>query len=225
MAEFLTTIGISSKLEDIINYSKQELILISPYYQLSETFYNRMIEASRRGVNITIVFGKKRLKSNEFYTFAEIPQLELLYCHNLHAKCYFNEVDMVVCSMNMYAYSQRNNREMGVFIQRNNDHDFFNKAKQEAFSIIDSSELVGSNRQYSNSVQTQKSSGDYGFCIRCETKISFDIGRPYCQSCFSVWMDFQNPDYQESVCHSCGVKEPATLRKPFCYGCFTNYMV
>jgi len=223
MAEFLTTIGISSRLEDIINYSKNELILISPYYQLSETFYNRMVEASRRGVNITIVFGKKRLKGDEFDAFSEIPNLKLLYCHNLHAKCYFSEENMVISSMNMYAYSQRNNREMGVYIQRGNDQNLYNKAKQEAFSIIDSSELIGTNRSYSRPKYNQmQGNGEYGHCIRCQNKIPWNLERPYCQNCFSVWMDFQNPDYKESVCHSCGVNEPATLRKPLCYRCFTN---
>jgi len=222
MAEFLTTYGISSKLEEIINYAQQELILISPYFQLSETFYSRMCEASERDVNITIVFGKEKLKDDEFNAFAEIPRLELLYCHNLHAKCYLNEEQMVIASMNMYAYSQMNNREMGVSISHRADKELYDKALQEAHSIMRASELISSNRRHTHDHKEQKE-GD-GYCIRCRSSIYMHPGRPYCADCFSTWVEFENPYYQENFCHACGDWEETSMSRPLCYDCYKTIM-
>jgi hypothetical protein len=38
MAEFLTTTGISHKIENIILNAKKNLILVSPYLKISKTF-------------------------------------------------------------------------------------------------------------------------------------------------------------------------------------------
>lgn len=43
----------------------------------------------------------------------------LLYSHpNVHCKCYLNENYLLITSMNMYEYSEENNREMGVLFSR-----------------------------------------------------------------------------------------------------------
>ena len=66
---------------------------------------------------------------------------KLYYYHNLHAKCYFNDSEMVITSMNMYEFSEKNNREMGIYINKSNDNSTFLDAFQETKSIIDNSEL------------------------------------------------------------------------------------
>lgn len=65
MADFLTTSGTSHHIENIIIEAKRELILVSPYLQLSKNFFERLKDASARGVNIKIVYGKDELKPNE----------------------------------------------------------------------------------------------------------------------------------------------------------------
>lgn len=116
MAEFLTTSGTSHELENIIIDSKKKLTLVSPYLQLSKTFHQRLKDASNRGVKIVIIYGKDELKPNERNSLAELRNVELYYFENLHAKCYFNEDRMIITSMNMYEFSEKNNREMGVLI-------------------------------------------------------------------------------------------------------------
>jgi hypothetical protein len=59
-----------------------------------------------------------------------------------------------------------------------------------------------------------------GFCIRCKTKIKYDTERPYCWDCYSVWAQFENPFYEENVCHSCSKPVGVTMDKPVCYGCY-----
>ncbi|MFH5884691.1 phospholipase D-like domain-containing protein [Halalkalibaculum sp. DA3122] len=217
MAEFLTTKGIASRIEEIINYAKKELYLISPYYQLSDTFYNRLYESTQRRVITTIVFGKERMKNREFYALAEFSYLELLYCDNLHAKCYFNENNMVIGSMNMYAFSERNNREMGIYIDRVKDTELFEKARQEAYSIMNTSEVIRSRLR-----EKCRNDEELAYCIRCESSIPPNPKRPYCQNCYSIWNEFNNPDYEENFCHLCGGREYTSFRKPLCYDCYSN---
>ena len=142
MAEFLTTNGTSYNIENIIIDAKGRLILISPYLQLSKTFYERLKDASNRNVRVTIVYGKDELKPNEKNSLAELKNVELKFFQNLHAKCYLNETKMVITSMNMYEFSEKTNREMGVLIDSKQDKELFDKAVAEVKSILESSESV-----------------------------------------------------------------------------------
>lgn len=230
MADFLTTNGTSYSIEKIIMGAQKNLVLVSPYLQISKTFYERLKDASKKNVEIKIIFGKDELKPNEKNSLAELSNLELLFFENLHAKCYFNEKEMVITSMNMYEFSEKNNREMGVLITRQNDKNIFDEAVNETLSIIESSEVIQlakstrklyENKSPSKSVKVKKKP-TRGYCIRCEERIPYDIGKPYCWNCFSIWSIFTNPDYEENVCHCCGEFESTSMNKPECYNCFVD---
>jgi hypothetical protein len=232
MAEFLTTSGTSHHIENIIIEAKAKLVLVSPYLQLSKTFYERLKDASNKGVQIKIIFGKDELKPNERNSLAELKNVELFFFENLHAKCYFNETRMVITSMNMFEFSEKNNREMGVLIDRNLDKELFEKAMNETLSIIQSSEPIAlrkSNRSFSqekNSTQVKQSNYKKvirGYCIRCEARIDYDPNRPYCGDCYSTWAQFENAAYEETVCHRCGEYEQTSMNKPQCYGCYSEW--
>jgi HKD family nuclease len=111
MAEFLTTSGTSHHIENIIMEARQKLFLVSPYLKLSKTLHERLKDASDKGVKIKIIYGKDELKPNESSSLAKLKNVELYYFENLHAKCYFNEIKMVITSMNMYEFSEKTNRE------------------------------------------------------------------------------------------------------------------
>jgi len=51
---------------------------------------------------------------------------------------------MVITSLNLYDYSQQNNREMGVLLTLKDDHDIFLEAREEANFIVneDNVEIV-----------------------------------------------------------------------------------
>lgn len=72
MAEFLTTNGISHQIENIIINAEKELTLVSPFLQLSKTFYERLKDVAENGVVIRIVYGKDELKPNERNSLADI---------------------------------------------------------------------------------------------------------------------------------------------------------
>lgn len=128
MVEFLTTSGTSHYIEDIIIEASKKLVLVSPYLQVSKTLCQRLKDASNRGVIINIIYGKDELNPNERNSLEELKNVKLFFLKNLHAKCYFNEVKMVITSMNMYQFSEKTNREMGVLIDANIDKTLFEKS-------------------------------------------------------------------------------------------------
>lgn len=232
MAEFLTTNGTSHQIENIIIDAKSKLVLISPYLQISKTFYERLKDASNRNVVIKIIYGKDELKPNEKNSLADLKNVELFYFQNLHAKCYFNENKMVITSMNMYEFSEKTNREMGVLIDRIIDKELFDKAIAETLSILQSSEptpLNKSERQtthHEKQTTTGHTKQNYqkqlrGYCIRCESRIDYNPEKPYCADCFAIWVQFENPEYIESVCHRCGEYEETSMNKPQDKDCYS----
>ncbi len=232
MAEFLTTNGTSYNIENIIIDAKSKLILVSPYLQISKTFYERLKDASNKNVSIKIIYGKDELKPNERNSLAELKNVELYFFENLHAKCYFNETKMVITSMNMYEFSEKNNREMGVLIDCNTDKVLFDKAVAETLSIIQSAEQIALRKtdrpifikeKQSDNKQTKYKKIIRGYCIRCETRIDYNPTRPYCGNCFLIWVQFENLGFQENVCHRCGEYEVTSMNKPQCYNCYTEH--
>ena len=232
MAEFLTTNKTSSSIEDIIMDAKSKIVLVSPYLQISKTFYERLKDASNKNVSIKIIYGKDELKPNEKNSLAELKNIELFYFQNLHAKCYLNESKMVITSMNMYEFSEKTNREMGVLIDKEKDKELFDKAIAEVKSILESSEVIPlkkterqnetiSNKNVSEGVNKPKyENKPRGYCIRCEDRIALNIEKPYCSDCFSIWIQYENPDYEENVCHMCGEYADTSMNKPLDYDCY-----
>jgi len=71
-----------------------------------------------------------------------LSYLRLYFSKNLHAKCYLNEDKMIISSMNLYEFSQQNNREMGILIDTANEPDkqVYEDATRDMDSIIHNSE-------------------------------------------------------------------------------------
>lgn len=205
MADFITTKEISSKIEDIIKKSKKKLVLVSPYLQISNIILERLKDASNRDVNIKIVYGKNNLNKFEYKQLSSLKNIDLFFYEQLHAKCYFNESKMIITSMNLYEYSEKNNREMGILIDRISDKDIFDEAVNETKSIID------------NSIKIELKTD--GFCIRCEGTIDYNLSKPLCVNCFDIWSYWENWDYKENVCHKCGKDFYSSKSIPLCGTC------
>lgn len=218
MPEFLTTSGTSHHIETIIIEARKSITLVSPYLKLSKTFLERLNDAARKEVEINILYGKAELLMSEKRALEKIPKLRLFFFQDLHAKCYFNESKMVITSMNMYEYSERKNREMGILIDVHRDKDLFDKAASEVDSILHyATRMNASGNEYVRE-------GGYrifsGFCIRCSSKIPKNPNAPYCLECYKSWSYWNNSDFPEKVCHSCGKPETTSMAKPECYQCY-----
>jgi len=217
MAEFLTTHGTSYYIEHIITNAKNKLVLISPYLQLSKTLFERLRDADRRKVKITLICRKGALKPDERSQLQQLKNLSLYFHEDLHAKNYFNEECMVITSMNIYEASEKN-REMGILIRKEGDNRVFSDGVREAKSIVDSSTKVDLRKQKDESYYPRTK--QTGYCIRCRTPIPYDLDRPYCYACFLEWVEWENPYYQDNHCHTCGKPAPTSMAKPLCNACY-----
>jgi len=229
MAEFLSTLQISTRIEDIIVTGKERITLISPYLQISQILIERLQDANAAGVEIVVVYGKDKLKPKERKQLTDLSKLSLYFSKNLHAKCYFNEDLMVITSMNLYEFSEKNNREMGIGLERRSDKSLFNEAITEADSIIRASELnhqgraVGKKKESNSIFGKIKKLVDFkpseGKCIRCREIITYNVNEPLCPNCLKNWNYYKNANYQEKFCHECGDKAKTSMAKPICDSC------
>lgn len=121
MAEFLNKDKLVEWIPKIIKTSQKELIIVSPYIQISKEIFSLLENANERGVEITLIYKEGELSQKEKGKFNELNNVNLLYHSNLHSKCLYNERYLLLTSMNLYEYSQRHNREMGVLFRRTNE--------------------------------------------------------------------------------------------------------
>ena len=74
MAQFLTTVGNSFYIEQFIINSEKSLTLVTPYLKLSRNILERLSDAQREGVKITVIYGKNELAPNEKKNLFRIRQ-------------------------------------------------------------------------------------------------------------------------------------------------------
>lgn len=137
MAKFLDTQAISNELMKLIKEAKDKIILVSYSFKVNPQIQERLKTASKVGTlsEIVIVYGKTDLKESELSWIKEIQDLKIYEKSNLHAKCYLNEQKAIICSMNLYDYSQQNNIEMGILISKEHDSESYEELMKEIVNI------------------------------------------------------------------------------------------
>ncbi|WP_289045902.1 hypothetical protein [uncultured Olleya sp.] len=105
--KFIPPLEIASKIMTLIEESDKELILVSPYVELSN--WNKMKKcidrAIKRGVKIIFV-ARKNAKQN--LSFLKQSGIKLILVNDLHAKLYINDSYGIVTSQNIVYYSDIN---------------------------------------------------------------------------------------------------------------------
>ncbi|HEV7280188.1 MAG TPA: phospholipase D family protein [Pirellulaceae bacterium] len=136
MAKFLNTSATNYFLEELIKTARDRLILISPYLKLNDRIKELLEDKNRLKIDVRIVYGKNELQPEEINWLRGLEFIRTSFCKNLHAKCYLNESRCIVTSLNLYEFSQVNNNEMGVLIEREGDGELFRDAYEEAQRIV-----------------------------------------------------------------------------------------
>ena len=142
MAKFLNSSGTTYHLEELIKSASDRLIIISPYLKLNERIKELLEDRNRLKIDIRIVYGKNDLHPEEINWLKNLTFIRTSFCKNLHAKCYLNENECIITSLNLYEFSQVNNNEMGVLIYRNEDAKLYADTYEEAQRIIRISDEV-----------------------------------------------------------------------------------
>lgn len=219
MAKYLRTSSISAELENLIREAREKVYIISPYLKLSDSIKELLNDKEREKVDVRIIFGKQELNPTEMAYLQSLKYVKLFFSKNLHAKCYLSESKMIITSMNLYEFSQQNNREMGILIIKDDAHD--RVIYEDAWKDIDSIMHNADDFSYvkapakpilSNEVkQTVKRLT--GYCIRTGAPIPFNPKRPLSDEAYKSWSQFSNPDYPEKYCHFSG--EPSNGETTF----------
>ncbi len=223
MVEFLKTTGVSHYLEELVEDARDRLILISPYLKINDRIKEQLEEKNRMKIDVRIVYGKNELQPEENNWLKDLEYITSSYCENLHAKCYLNNEEAIITSMNLYEFSQVNNNEMGIHVKREEDPEVYKDIKKEAKRLIRASDEIEISVEKKPTKDIDDESSDKGFCIRCKKEIPLDPKKPYCSDCYETWNEYKNNDYKEKHCHICGKEMESTRNKPVCYDCYKEY--
>ncbi|SFJ23758.1 phospholipase D-like domain-containing protein [Olleya namhaensis] len=146
--KFIPPLEIASKIMTLIEESEKELILVSPYVELSN--WNKMKKcidrAILRGVKITFI-ARKNAKQN--LSFLKRPEINLILVNDLHAKLYLNDNYAIVTSQNIVYYSDVNSIDIAYKTENTEQRleliEFINKyvvkieeAQKKTIKILDS---------------------------------------------------------------------------------------
>ena len=231
MAKFLNTTGVSYHLEELIKGTKDKLILISPYLQFSNRIKEHISNLNIQKRDIRIVYRENKLQLDENNWLVNQIGVRTSVCTNLHAKCYLNENEAIITSMNLYEFSQQNNNEMGIYISKEQDPELYNATLEEAQRLLTISKEIRVNVQMvspSNQDKTEKKKVDkkpsklkstgkqMGYCIRTGVEIPFNIEKPMSYEAFKVWNKYGDSDFPEKFCHFSGESsnEETSVNKP-----------
>ncbi len=222
MATFLTATDSSAAIERVIRTAKKELMLLSAYVYPRMIYLERLQDAAKRGVRISLVFGKRPLDEKVMKLFHSVDNITIYYLDVLHAKCFVNETEAVVTSLNLLNGSEEKNREMGVRLEKATDSIAYDECVEEVRSILSVAVQV-----YPSQSMTAQGAPlpKEGFCIRCGKAQPCDPDRPLCMDDFKSWVQYKNPEYNEQYCHTCGKQGPASMAIPLCASCSSQFAI
>ncbi|OIQ27154.1 MAG: hypothetical protein BM564_13365 [Bacteroidetes bacterium MedPE-SWsnd-G2] len=119
MAFFLNRDKLNVWIPKLIKEAEKEVVIIVPYIKLSNRILDALNVANDKNIQITIVYREDKIDLAEKNKLLSFGNLNLLHHPNIHCKCFYNGDLLIIGSMNLYAYSEENNREMGTLFSRN----------------------------------------------------------------------------------------------------------
>jgi len=241
MADIKKREEITNSLLELITSTKEILVIISPYIQLSSEF-KKAISALDKNITILIAFRSKDIKEKTFDFLHNLPNAILFGNDFLHTKCFMNESTAIITSQNLYDYSMKNNFELAVEFKNKIDPKNFYDIKKESFFILERSRcLTEQNLKY------HLHDGKVAHCSSCATNIfpimyeeSYGYGiwrkEHLCQTCISDFEQYEKENNEVEIfkrygqkCALCGENNDNQIQlamgiAPICTKC-NNKMV
>ena len=249
MAKFITRHEIVRCLHRIIKEAEEELVLVSPFIKTDNTTKS-LLKNMKRSTRINVIYGKKELKLEE-KGFLEELSIKAIFREHLHAKCYLNENEALLTSMNLYVFSQEHNDEMGILVSKKDDPDLYAAIYRQVMAWTGSRQIEES-ASVMRAVMVQAlllakdpdlgflGASEYarilvsidedvrlvvdenGFCVRCKANMPFTTLKPYCRRCYNSWIQYKNLGYKEKHCHMCGQGADVSMLNAICFECGTE---
>ncbi|WP_439880922.1 phospholipase D family protein [Pontibacter sp. MBLB2868] len=163
MSEFITTKGIAYHIEELVKRADKEITLVTPYLKIAPLLLERIMEHDRKGCFTTIIYGKDELRADQKLALSRLNNLNLYFAKNLHAKCYYNEKQLLITSMNLYEFSENNNREFGIVVDAKKERYLYQEVVKEVESIKASAELQQQNYKPKEEISQQTAYNKYEY--------------------------------------------------------------
>lgn len=235
-------------IESIILNAEDLIVLVSPFVEPPDGIFNAMELASRNGKRIFLVCRVNKLKIQVRDRLQGIPTLRIIDQASMHAKCYFNEKELVISSLNLLKYSVEKSKELGTYFEASQSQKQFSEALADAVSrlaipelnkeILQKARILNQYRDLSRKEYSDRHrlfdfrliKGEKGYCIRCRNRMDYFNGNyPMCYTCFADWAQEYDYLHIENWCHRCGketknVARPISKARPLCYACFADYI-
>lgn len=252
MIRILSTDGLAAQIRTIISEASKIVVLVSPFLDEKSNIYDYLHNLREKAYKVPVFIitrtpaqANVKNQTNAIKKLCEIQDCFVHYCPNLHTKCYFNECDLVITSLNMLSTSEERNFELGVHI---NKYDYDGKPFRDAMLKVN--EICKAAIPTMNQVDNK---GEFSlermpaFCINSGEVIAYQ-GRPeegnttkkYIHS--KVYKNLKlaerEEDHPQHYCHLCGrcyekemekdadkkqkekvFSAPPTLKAPFCKQC------
>ncbi len=142
MAKFLNTSATNYYLEELIKASTERLIIISPFLKFNDRIRELLADKDRMKIDVRIVYGKSELAPQEINWLRSLAFVRTSFCQHLPAKCDVSERAAIITWMNLYDFSQVNNNEMGIHVDREQEPQLYRDTYEEAQRLIRISEEV-----------------------------------------------------------------------------------
>ena len=140
--------------------------------------------------------------------------------------------------MNLYQFSQENNWEMGIKVEKKDDSDLYDSIFSYVKNILSASEVITKIEMKKSEVHVEEKSApaskkeipkkqspiaskeNVGYCLRCAKEIPLNPNDPLCIKDYKSWSRYENRDYPEKYCHICGKESQQSVAKPVCASCY-----
>ena len=228
-----------SALTDIIKNAESELYIIAPYLKISQQTQNYLKNTDKQNIRFKIISrSDAEIQPDNLKFLSELVHAEIKLCDNLHAKCFLNEKEGLITSMNLHEHSQTHNWEMGIRFSKIEDSTIYIDTLKEIKLIDGASKpnlgikrksIQSESRQGQSQYTPQKTVykpkeapnkglftkmvdsvlGEEAYCVRCGHSMEiYNLEKPLCNNCYPIWAKHKNIDYSEKHCHACGELKP-----------------
>lgn len=203
VTQFLRNEQLVGQLYQIIKNARKELVIVSPYIDVSVRFNNALKAAEKNNVKVTIISRKetaKNVSKDDASRFDDFVKrgFEVYLVERLHAKLYFNETQGITASVNFNKSSQDNSEEIGIFTIDDSIIGQYRSYRDEMIEISDQKWTVG------EEPKSDTADDNLAYCIRTGKKIPFNLEKPYTDKAYASWSKWKNITYEEKFCHFTG---------------------
>jgi len=126
---------------EIINGAHDELYIVAPYLKIPQQTKNYIKNVDTRGIKFIIISRaenntQRNVDENDIQFLRDLISADVRVCENLHAKCFINENEGLITSMNLHEHSQAYNWEMGIRFTKSEDPAIYNATFDEVQMIV-----------------------------------------------------------------------------------------